>query len=147
MRIIEIDVKSALQNSGLMELDYSLNPYLGCMHRCLYCYAMDMTKDKRAADDWGSTIIVKRNILDVLRRELPHKRRGVVGVSTITDPYQPVEFRYRLTRRSMEMLLKEGFRVSVQTKSPLVARDLDLFARYPERVDVGITITTVDPEK
>ncbi|KAA8922643.1 MAG: radical SAM protein, partial [Thermoplasma sp.] len=114
MRVIEIEVKTALQKSGLRELDYSLNPYLGCMHRCLYCYAMDMTKDTRASSDWGSTVIAKRNIIEVLRREIPYRRRGIVGISTITDPYQPVEFRYRLTRQAVGILLKEGFRVSIQ---------------------------------
>ncbi|CAC12502.1 conserved hypothetical protein [Thermoplasma acidophilum] len=140
-------MKTALQNSGLKELDYSLNPYLGCMHRCLYCYAMDMTKDARATQDWGSTVMVKKNIIEVLKREIPHRRRGIVGISTITDPYQPVEFRYRITRRSIEILLREGFRVSIQTKSPLVARDLDLISKYRPMVDVGMTITTASPDK
>ncbi|MCY0851199.1 MAG: radical SAM protein [Thermoplasma acidophilum] len=147
MNVIEIEVKTALQNSGLKELDYSLNPYLGCMHRCLYCYAIDMTKDIRASGNWGSTIIVKKNIIDVLKREMPYRRRGIVGISTITDPYQPIEFRYRMTRQSMEILLREGFRVSIQTKSPLVVRDLDLISRYKAMVDVGMTITTASPGK
>ncbi|MGC8609070.1 MAG: radical SAM protein [Thermoplasmata archaeon] len=142
MKIIEISVKSALQISGLKELDYSLNPYLGCFHRCLYCYAMDLTKDKRATDDWGSTIIVKKNIIEVLKKEVTNKQRGVVGISSITDPYQPVESEYRITRKSVEILLHEGFRVSIQTKSPLVMRDIDLFQKYKKRIDVGMTITT-----
>ena len=70
-----------------------------------------------------------------------------MGISTITDPYQPVERNFRLTRESLKLLLEGGFRVSIQTKSPLVLRDLDILTRYRERVDVGVTVTTMSPEE
>ncbi|AAY80493.1 SPL family radical SAM protein [Sulfolobus acidocaldarius] len=139
MIIREVEVKSALSKSGLKEIDYSLNPYNNCRFSCIYCYAQRYVSDK-----WGEVITIKRNIVDVLKREVYKYRRGVVGVSTIVDPYQPVEGLYKLTRKSLEVLLSHGFRVSIQTKSPMVVRDLDLLSRYSDKVDVGLTITTLD---
>ncbi|BCS93190.1 MAG: radical SAM protein [Metallosphaera javensis (ex Sakai et al. 2022)] len=144
--IREIQVKSALSRSGLRELDYSLNPYLGCRFSCTYCYARYFSP-REVGERWGEVILVKRNLLDVLKREVKVKKKGVVGVSTITDPYQPVENEFRLTRESVKLLLENRFRVSIQTKSPLVLRDLDLLIKYKDRVDVGMTITTMNPEK
>ncbi len=142
--IKEIRVKKALSKSGLPEYDYSLNPYIGCQHACVYCYAIDFTRGE-PAERWGEVVYVKINLIPVLMREIRKYRSGVVGVSTITDPYIPIEARYKLTRRSIELLLAHGFRVSIQTKSALVIRDLDVFRKYRDRVDVGFTITTLDP--
>jgi len=86
----------------------------------------------------------KRNIASVLQRELRYKPRGVVGVSTVTDPYQPLEARLGLTRMCLEALLAHGFPVSIQTKSNLVLRDMDLVK--PGGFDVGVTITTMDED-
>lgn len=80
-----------------------------------------------------------------MREEVRRARRGVVGVSTITDPYQPIEAEELLTRSGLEVLLDSGFEVSIQTKSPLMLRDLDLLSKYRNMVDVGMTITTLDP--
>jgi len=140
-----IRVSRALSRSGLYDLDYAYNPYVGCEHGCLYCYARCFTRG-RAAERWGEVVYVKENVVDVLRGEVRRLRRGVVGVSTITDPYQPVEAREGLTRAGIEVLAEAGFRVSVQTKSDLVLRDLDLLARWRDRVDVGLTVTTVRDE-
>ncbi len=139
-----VRVKSALSKSGLPDLDYSLNPYVGCQHGCLYCYAREYTKYREVVERWGSLVYVKENLLALLERETRRLRPGTVGVSTVTDPYQPVESEVGLTRRSVEVLLKRGFRVSVQTKSPLVLRDLDLLAAKRDSVDVGFTIITLD---
>jgi DNA repair photolyase len=92
---------------------------------------------------WGSFIDVKRNIPKVLAKELKTKKKGIVGISTTTDPYQPFEKKYKLTRYCLEQLLKHDFPVSILTKSPLVIRDLDLFVNFKE-IEVGITITTID---
>jgi len=139
-------VKTALSKSGLPGLDYALNPYIGCSHGCIYCYARLYTSNREVSEKWGSIVVVKENIVDVLRREVTRYPRGLVGVGTITDAYQPVEAVYRLTRRSLEVLLRHGFKVSIQTKNPLILRDLDLLTRYTELVDVGFTITSLDPE-
>ncbi|MFG1519438.1 MAG: radical SAM protein [Thermoplasmataceae archaeon] len=146
IEIQEIEVKSAMGKSGLRELDYSLNPYLGCLHSCIYCYAMDFTRI-RPSSEWGKYVIVKANLVDVLRKEVKRKKKGIVGVSTITDPYQPVEGRFRITRESITVLAENGFRVTVQTKSPLVIRDIDIMGKYRNSIDVGFTITTTDRKK
>lgn len=142
MKIYEVRVSRALAPSGLPEYDYSLNPYVGCLHGCLYCYAIDFTRGPPAAA-WGQVVYVKINLLELLRRETRRLKPGIVGLSTITDPYQPPEARYRLTRGAVEILAQAGFHVSIQTKSGMVIRDLDLLTRHRHAVDVGITITTL----
>lgn len=144
INVIEVKASSALSKSGLPELDYALNPYIGCLHACIYCFAIDFTSNVQARDDWGGTVAVRTNILDLLKREIKTARRGIVGVSTITDPYQALEGKYRLTRGAVQMLADNGFRVSIQTKSPLVVRDLDVFLRHTRNIDVGMTVTTME---
>jgi len=144
-KVIEIRVSRALYRSRLPDLDYSINPYQGCAFGCIYCYAMNFTGIEEAARNWGEVVAVKVNFLEVLKKDLMHAKKGVVGVSTITDPYMPIEAKYQLTRRSIELLLKYKFRVSIQTKSPLVLRDYYLLKAFREVVDVGMTITTMDP--
>lgn len=142
-RVLEIEVKQALTKSGLPDIDYALNPYLGCSHGCLYCYAKMYTRLREVTDDWGCTVAVKKNILTVLKKEVERVKRGTVGIGTITDPYQPIEAIYRLTRDSIGILAGNGFRISIQTKSSLVLRDLDILKRYRDVIDVGLTITSV----
>ena len=134
--------KTALSASRLPGLDYSLNPYSGCEHGCLYCYSRSMLRDSSMSDKWGSFVKAKRNIAERLGRELCRVSRGVVGVSTVTDPYQPYESDLQLTRRCLELFVARGFPVSIQTKSSLVLRDLDLIQQGC--FDVGLTITTLD---
>lgn len=144
IRIREIEAKTALSRSGLPELDYSLNPYLGCLHGCRYCYAIDMTSHMEARENWGEVVAARTNIAEILSKEINTKRRGLVGIATITDPYQFVEMKYGLTRACIPILLRHGFRISIQTKSPLVLRDLDLLTGNPGRVDVGLSLATLD---
>lgn len=140
----EVRVSRALTRSGLPEYDYSLNPYIGCLHGCVYCYAVDFTRGE-PRERWGEVVYVKKNLPEVLEREVRRLERGVVGVSTVTDPYQPIENRYMITRRSLEILLENRFRVSIQTRSALIERDIDILERHRDLVDVGFTITTMDP--
>ncbi len=141
-----VRVSEALVKSGLYDIDYALNPYAGCEHGCRYCYARAYTRYREAAENWGQVVYIKENIVEVLEREVVRKKRGVVGVSTITDPYQPIERTESLTRACLEVLLRAGFQVSIQTKSDLVLRDLDLLSEHRDLVDVGFTITTMDRE-
>lgn len=142
-----VRISRALSKTGLYDLDYAYNPYIGCYHGCLYCYARAYTRLREVSTAWGKLIYVKKSALEELSRDINRvRKRGIVGVSTITDPYQPIESRMKLTRRGVEMLLSAGFTVSIQTKSPLVLRDLDIFTHYKDRVDVGVTITTLDNE-
>ena len=147
MRIVEYRAKTAISKSGMAELDYALNPYSGCLHGCKYCYAVDFTRIADAANSWGEVVYVKTNLLDLLKTEIKGMRRGIVGISTVTDPYQSVEAKYCLSGASANLLLRSGFRVTVQTKSPLVRRDAEIYAAHRNTSDVGITITTLDDRK
>lgn len=134
--------KTALSLSKLPGLRYSLNPYLGCEHGCLYCYSRAIFRDQDMALNWGKFVKVKQNIAEVLTQEVKRKPRGVVGVSTVSDPYQPLESKTLLTRKCLEILAKHNFPTSIQTKSILVLRDIDILK--PKKFDVGVTITTMD---
>jgi DNA repair photolyase len=140
MNIREVRCKTALSPSGLY--DYALNPYMGCEHSCLYCYAPSVLREERK---WGDFVDVKVNVAGVLRRELRKKPRGQIGISTVTDAYQPLERKYELTRKCLEELVKGDFPVCIQTKSDLVLRDLDLLKKL-SNVQVGFTITTLDDD-
>lgn len=142
MRYGEINCKTALSKSSLPGLDYSLNPYMGCEHACSYCYAPS-TLHYGGTEPWGSFVQAKTNIPVILEKEARKFRSGIVGISTVTDPYQPLEKKLRLTRSCLEVLFAKNFPVCVQTKSALVLRDLDLISQFRKK-EVGFTITTID---
>jgi DNA repair photolyase len=144
MKVKQIQCKTALSSSSLPGLSYSLNPYRGCQHHCAYCYAPNVLRMNQ--DQWDSTIEVKTNIPVVLEKELKKKKPGVVGISTVTDPYQPLEQKYLLTRYCLEQLLKVDFPIHIQTKSILVTRDIDLISRFSES-QVMMSIATVHDEQ
>lgn len=139
MKVVEVAVTQALAPSLLSGYDWALNPYRGCALDCLYCYAPDVVRVDRAS--WAETVFVKRALPSVLARELKRKRRGVIGLSTVTDAYQPVEKRLEVTRRCLEVVARAKWPVSVLTKSPLVTRDLDLLRAIPDS-EVGFSIAT-----
>lgn len=118
---------------------YTVNLYKGCTHGCVYCYAPSLTHDERR---WGTYVDVKVNAPFVLERELRCLEKEEVFLSSASDPYQPVEARYRVTRRCLQVLQRHRFPVSILTRSPLVLRDLDLLKKL-DRVRVGVSITTV----
>lgn len=138
--VIRKRVKKALSKSNLPGVDYTVNPYIGCAHGCVYCYARLYSPG--IGERWGEVVVVKENI-DKLR-EIRRRVDGRIVLSTITDPYQPVEKEEELTRKVLQILLNSGCRVGIQTKSNLVLRDIDLLAQNVEIVDVGFTITTTD---
>jgi DNA repair photolyase len=141
MRINEIKCKTALSKSNLPGLDYSLNPYKGCQHNCCYCYVPNVLRLKRI--NWGTFVDVKTNIPVVLAKELRTKKPGIVALSTVTDPYQQVEGKYRLTRYCLEQLLYHDFPVHIQTKSDLVTRDIDIISKFTD-VEVMFSIATLN---
>lgn len=132
--------KTILNRSGLS--DYSLNCYTGCPHACVYCYARFMQRFHPHDEPWGAFVDVKVNSVEVLKRQLRRAQPGSVFISSACDGWQPIEARWRLTRRCCELLLERGFRLHVLTKSTLVLRDLDLFTGRP--VQLGVTLTTLD---
>lgn len=140
----EITCKSALSPSKLPDLKYSLNPYLGCGFGCVYCYARHMSRNPEISNNWGKLVFVKINVADVLKKEVKKVGRGVVGISTVTDPYQPAEAKYNLTRKCIEILIEHCFHISIQTKSALSLKDKDIISDNSDIFDVGVTITTFD---
>ncbi len=126
----EIRCRSALNAVAGMPFKWTLNPYRGCTHGCHYCFARRYHAqfELGAGDDFASVILVKTNLLDVLRRELdrPSWAREVVAMGTATDPYQPIEGTYRLTRESLAALAAARTPVGVVTKGPMVVRDIDV---------------------
>lgn len=141
--IREIKVKSILTRSGIPCADYCINPYVGCYHGCKYCYATFMKRFTGHEESWGSFVDVKINAPEVLQKELMRKEKGRVIISSVTDAYQPVEGKYKITRQCLEVLSGHQYEVDILTKSPLVLRDMDIIKQFRE-IDVGITITTDD---
>jgi len=137
----EIKVKTALSPSQLPGLDYALNPYRGCAHACVYCYAPSVIHWDKGK--WGELVEVKVNLPRTLSKELRAKKKGVVGLGTVTDPYQPAEKKYEITRRCLELLLLHDFPVCIQTKSSLVLRDMELLKSF-SNIEVGVTLTALD---
>jgi DNA repair photolyase len=140
MKIMEASCRTALSPSKLQGTDFALNPYKGCQHQCIYCYSRFVQGMSR--DDWSSKVQVKRNIPVVLAKELKSKK-GMVSIGTVTDPYQPAEERYSLTRYCIEQLVRRKSRFSILTKSSLVLRDMDIIGAA-ENAEVGVTLTTLD---
>jgi len=141
----EVLCKSVLSKSRIYGVDYSVNPYLGCQHSCSYCYARFMLKYHRRREEWGEFVDVKVNSPRVLSKELPKAKVGSILLSSVTDPYQPIEEKYGLTRKILERLLTYDFPVSILTKSSLVLRDIDLLRRF-KKCEVGLTITTLSED-
>ncbi len=141
----EILCKSMLSRSRIPAMDYAVNPYRGCEHKCVYCYARFMKRFTGHQEEWGEFVDVKINAPQVLARELSKKAKGLVYLSSVTDPYQPLEKKYELTRKCLQKLLAHSFPITIQTKSSLVLRDIDMLAKFPE-CDVGFTITSVNDE-
>ena len=144
--------KVALNRVRGMPFDWSLNPYMGCVHRCTFCYvrAFEQRADRPSGDRYGSSIRVKLNIAEVLRAQL--SRRGWTGggvvIGAATDPYQPAEGRYRLTRACVEVLRAAANPFSIITRGPLIVRDAELLADASAVTDVHITfsVPTVDDD-
>jgi len=141
MKIAEIRSKTILSSSQVN--DYVINPYVGCQHGCSYCYARSMKRFTGHREPWGDFVDVKINAPELLRKEITRKKKGEVWVSGVCDPYQPLEARYRLTRQCLEILAENRWPVVIQTRSPLVLRDMDLFKKA-ESWQVGLSITTAD---
>jgi len=142
--------RSALNPVTGMPFKWSLNPYMGCAHRCTFCYvrAFELRADRPADDRYGRSIRVKTNVVDVLRAELakPSWARETVAVGAATDPYQPAEGRFRLTRGCLEAFHDRWTPFSIITRGPLVVRDIDVLqaAAHRARVSVSLSIPTID---
>jgi DNA repair photolyase len=143
--------RTALNRVKGMSFRWSLNPYMGCAHQCTFCFvrAFERIADRPSDDRYGTSIRVKPNLVEVLRRELarPSWRHEQVAVGTATDPYQPAEGRFRLTRGAIRVLGESSTPFGIITRGPMIVRDLDVLAEAAVRADVSVTfsIPTLDP--
>jgi DNA repair photolyase len=144
--------RNALNRVRGMPFAWSLNPYMGCAHRCTFCYvrAFEARADRPSGERYGASIRVKTNVAEVLRRELarPSWQREVVAVGAATDPYQPAEGRYRLTRACIDAFADAASPFSIITRGPLIVRDIDVLAGAARRARVSVTfsVPTLDHE-
>jgi DNA repair photolyase len=141
MIVNEVLAKTILSKSKVF--DYAVNPYVGCEHKCTYCYARFIKRFTGHNEEWGDFVDVKVNAAKLLERELPRKKIGRVWVSGVCDPYQPLEKRYELTKQCLKILSTYKWPVTIQTKSPLILRDRSLLKTFND-VEVGFTITTAE---
>jgi DNA repair photolyase len=141
MKVKEIQSKTILSVSKIY--DYVINPYVGCQHGCLYCYACFIKRFSGHTEPWGQFVDIRSNAADLLRVEIKKKKRGTVWVSGLCDPYQPLEKKYGITRNCLEILADHDWPVVIQTRSPLVLRDIDILKRA-RHFEAGLTITTAD---
>jgi DNA repair photolyase len=139
MIVKEVNAKSILSKSKV--LDYTINPYIGCEHGCTYCYARYMKRFTGHKEEWGKFIDIKINAPRLLQHEIKKKRVGRVWISGTCDPYQPMERQTQITRRCLEILSKHGWPVTIQTKSTLITRDLDLLESFDD-IEIGLSIGT-----
>ena len=151
-RYQEITCRSALNAVAGMPFEWTLNPYRGCTHGCHYCFARryHVQFELGSGDEFASLILVKHNFVEVLARELdrPSWKRDLVAFGTATDPYQPIEGHYRLTRRSIEVLTRARTPIGLITKGPMVVRDADLLAALEQAAgcSVYMSVPTVDED-
>ena len=150
--LVEKECRTALNPVRSMPFNWSLNPYTGCVHRCTFCYvrAFELRADRPSGDAYGRTVYVKTNVAQVLRAELSRAswRRESVAIGSATDPYQPAEGRYRLTRACLQALYDHRTPTSVTTRGPMVIRDVDILAALSRRVNVMVLISvpSLDPD-
>ena len=141
MKIIEIKAKNIFTRTKLSGCDYVINQYVGCGHACLYCYANAICKwifrmkGKKLRREWGSWMEVKINAPELVKGK---KVKGLVWMSSISDPYQPIERKLKLTRKILENIDK-NIELAIQTKSDLILRDIDLFKKF-KNIEIGLTI-------
>src|ERR1700683_4407815 len=145
VRVAEVAAKSALNRVRGMGFTWSLNPYTGCAHQCVFCYARG-THAYRELDgvrEWGSALTAKVNLAAVLRADLARStyRGDEIAIGTATDPYQPLEGRYRLMRGILAALRDARAPFHITTRSPLIVRDLDLLAQCAGRAEVGVAVS------
>jgi DNA repair photolyase len=148
----EVNCKSALNPVKNMGFAWSLNPYTGCEHRCAFCYvrAFELRADRPFDDRYGRTVRIKVNVAAVLRGELARKswKKEMVVIGAATDPYQPAEGQYRLTRQCLEALRDFSNPAAMITRGPMIVRDIDVLCQLARRANLHITfsIPTLDDD-
>jgi DNA repair photolyase len=143
--IKEILCQTAISKNGFPGGGWAINPYVGCGHNCAYCYARFMKRFTGHKEKWGSFVDVRTNIVEVLQKQLrsnKYKSKRIY-LGTVTDPYQPLEKKYQLTRQILQLLKDYGASISILTKSDLVLHDLDLIEQFKD-IDIDFTVNTLN---
>ncbi len=143
--INEIEVKTIINKSKLPESDYCINPYIGCLHNCQYCYARFMRRFTGHKEKWGSFVDVKINADTLLEKKLSGKHQiKKVLLGSVCDAYQPIEKKYKITEKCVKILIDHQISFSILTKSSLVHRDLKLFEKAGSLISIGISLSFSD---
>jgi DNA repair photolyase len=141
MKIKEVTAKSIISKSGIPGSDYVINPYTGCMHGCAYCYAQFMKRFTNHDEPWGHFVDVKINADELIKFTNKYKGKSIL-LSSVTDPYHPVERRYKLMRKILAKLIPLKADVCVLTKSDLITRDIDLLKKLG--CEAGVSLAIID---
>src|SRR3989304_8024313 len=136
-----IESRSIISKTGISCFDYVINCYRGCSFGCLHCYASFMKKFTGHKEKWGDFVDGKVNSVELLKKELKKVKKGKVFLSSVTDPYLPIEAKFKLTRGVLQCFIDTDFEINVLTRSPLVTRDIDIFKKL-NNVEVGLSIPT-----
>ncbi|MDD3190675.1 MAG: radical SAM protein [Candidatus Pacebacteria bacterium] len=144
-KISEIKASSIITKSNLPKTDYVINPYVGCMHHCFYCYARFMKRFTEHEEGWGEFVDVKINASELVPKKSEKYKGKTILLSSVTDAYQPIERKYEITRKILEKLIPLETDLEILTKSDLVLRDIDLIKKF-KSCRVGITIATLDED-
>ena len=142
MKIKEIKANTIIVKTNLPDGDFVINPYVGCAHGCKYCYARFMKRFTGHTEPWGSFVDIKINAPDLIPKDTNKYRGKSITISSVTDPYQPIEGKYKLTRKILERLIPLQPHLDLITKSDLVVRDIDLFKQFKKcMVTLSFSIT------
>jgi len=142
MKVNKIEAKNIIVKSNLPDADYVINPYTGCSHNCIYCYARFMKRFTGHPEKWGSFVDVKVNATDLIPKRTNKYQNKKILLSSVTDPYLHLEKEYQLTRNILKNLIKLKPKLNIQTKSDLVLRDIDILKEFQEP-EIGFTIITL----
>ena len=145
MKIKEVIAKNVITKSNLPDADFVINPYIGCAHSCIYCYARFMKRFTGHLEKWGEFVDVKVNSCDTIPLKGKKIFNKSVFMSSVTDPYQQVENKYQITRKILQKIVNLEPILSIQTKSSLIVRDIDILKKF-ENCKVGVTITTLNDD-
>ncbi len=143
MKINLIKTKNIIIKSNLPDADFVINPYTGCSHACIYCYARFMKRFTGHKENWGDFVDVKLNAVETIPQKSKKFKNKSIFMSSVTDPYLPIEKRYKITRSILSKIIPMEPNLSIQTKSALIIRDIDLLTQF-NSCKAGLTITTLD---
>ncbi|MBY9003136.1 MAG: radical SAM protein [Candidatus Lokiarchaeota archaeon] len=144
MKVEIREAKSIITKSNIPSIDYVINPYTGCQHGCIYCYAEFMIRfTGHKGEKWGQFLDIKDYDFRKIKPSI-YDGKSIL-LSSVTDPYLPLEKKYQNTKKILENLVGTNANIQILTKSKLVTRDIDLFKKF-KNLKVGISINTLDDE-